>query len=162
LPESVRVLLPQVPVNGHGCFVSGTPGPDGRPAWIAGSTFERAVTEVLLKPEDQLANRDKLMRLLPVLGTVLAPCFDQAGAWAGLRCTLPDRVPAVGPLQPQAWPGLHVCAGMGARGLTLSVLCGELLAALLHGEPWPVEQRLAQALMAERFITRGHENRIKK
>ena len=152
LPQSVRALLPQVPVNGHGCFVSGTPGPDGREAWIAGSTFERAVSEALLKPEDQLANRDKLMRLLPALGTALAPFFDQAGAWAGLRCTLPDRVPAVGPLDAQAWPGLHVCAGMGARGLTLSVLCGELLAALLHGEPWPVERRLAQLLLASRFV----------
>ena len=151
LPPEVRALLPAMPVNGHGCFVSGTPGPDGRPAWIAGATFERAVTEALLKPEDQIANRDKLMRLLPALGQALAPAFEQAGAWAGLRCTLPDRVPAVGPLDAQAWPGLQVCAGMGARGLTLSVLCGELLAALLHGEPWPVERKLAQSLLASRF-----------
>lgn len=148
LPESTRALLPKVPVNGHGCFVSGTPGPDGRPAWIAGSTFERAVTQADLRPGDQLANRDKLMRLLPALGTALAPAFGQAGAWAGLRCTLPDRVPAVGQLA----PGLNVCAGMGARGLTLSVLCGELLAAQLHGEPWPVERRLAQSLLATRFV----------
>ena len=152
LPESVRALLPAMPVNGHGCFVSGTPGPDGRPAWIAGSTFERGASGADLKSEDQIANRDKLMRLLPALGAALAPAFEQAGAWAGLRCTLPDRVPAVGPLDPQAWPGLHVCTGMGARGLTLSVLSGELLAALLHGEPWPVERRLALALLAARFI----------
>ena len=152
LPAEARALLPAVPVNGHGCFISGTPGPDGRPAWIAGSTFERGAAEAGLKPADQLANRDKLLRLLPALGTALAPAFEQAGAWAGLRCTLPDRVPAVGPLDPQAWPGLLVCAGMGARGLTLSVLCGELLAALLHGEPWPVERKLAQALLASRFV----------
>jgi tRNA 5-methylaminomethyl-2-thiouridine biosynthesis bifunctional protein len=132
--------------------MSGTPGPDGRATWIAGSTFERGATQAGLKPADQLANRDKLLRLLPALGAALAPAFEQAGAWAGLRCTLPDRVPAVGPLDAQAWPGLHVCAGMGARGLTLSVLCGELLAALLHGEPWPVERRLAQSLLASRFI----------
>ncbi|MEN9904012.1 MAG: FAD-dependent 5-carboxymethylaminomethyl-2-thiouridine(34) oxidoreductase MnmC [Pseudomonadota bacterium] len=162
LPEPVRALLPQFPVNGHGCFVSGTPGPDGRAAWIAGSTFERGVLDAGTKPEDQIANRDKLSRLLPALGQALAPAFEQASAWAGLRCTLPDRVPAAGMLDAQAWPGLLVCAGMGARGLTLSVLCGELVAALLHGEPWPVEQRLAQALMADRFITRGYENKIKK
>jgi tRNA 5-methylaminomethyl-2-thiouridine biosynthesis bifunctional protein len=148
LPQAARALLPEVPVNGHGCFVSGTPGPDGRPAWIAGSTFERGALVAGVKPEDQIANRDKLMRLLPALGAALAPAFEQAGAWAGLRCTLPDRVPAVGPLA----PGLQVCAGMGARGLTLSVLCGELLAALLHGEPWPVERRLAQSLLAARFV----------
>lgn len=152
LPTETRALLPAAPVNGHGCFMSGTPGPDGRPSWIAGSTFERGAAQAGLKPADQLANRDKLLRLLPALGVALAPAFEQAGAWAGLRCTLPDRVPAVGPLDPQAWPGLHVCAGMGARGLTLSVLCGELLAALLHGEPWPVERKLAQSLLASRFI----------
>ena len=152
LPAEARALLPAAPVNGHGCFMSGTPGPDGRPAWIAGSTFERGAAQAGLKPADQLANRDKLLRLLPALGAALAPAFEQASAWAGLRCTLPDRVPAVGPLDAQAWPGLHVCAGMGARGLTLSVLCGELLAALLHGEPWPVERKLAQSLLASRFI----------
>ena len=156
LPAESRALLPAAPVNGHGCFMSGTPGPDGRAAWIAGSTFERSVTETLLKPEDQFANRDKLLRLLPALGAALAPAFEQASAWAGLRCTLPDRVPAVGPLDAQAWPGLHVCAGMGARGLTLSVLCGELLAALLHGEPWPVERKLAQSLLASRFVMTGN------
>lgn len=152
LPAEARALLPAVPVNGHGCFMSGTPGPDGQPAWIAGSTFERGATQAGLKAADQLANRDKLLRLLPALGAALAPAFEQAGAWAGLRCTLPDRVPAVGPLDAQIWPGLHVCAGMGARGLTLSVLCGELLAALLHGEPWPVERKLAQSLLASRFV----------
>lgn len=152
LPAETRTLLPAVPVNGHGCFMSGTPGPDGRAAWIAGSTFERGAAQAGLKPADQLANRDKLLRLLPALGAALAPAFEQAGAWAGLRCTLPDRVPAVGPLDAQAWPGLHVCAGMGARGLTLSVLCGELLAALLHGEPWPVERKLTQSLLASRFV----------
>jgi tRNA 5-methylaminomethyl-2-thiouridine biosynthesis bifunctional protein len=40
---------------------------------------------------------------------------------------------------------------MGARGLTLSVLCGELLAALMHGEPWPTERKLVHSMLAERF-----------
>jgi tRNA 5-methylaminomethyl-2-thiouridine biosynthesis bifunctional protein len=33
----------------------------------------------------------------------------------------------------------------------LAVLCGELLAAWLHAEPLPVEQRLARAMRANRF-----------
>jgi tRNA 5-methylaminomethyl-2-thiouridine biosynthesis bifunctional protein len=35
---------------------------------------------------------------------------------------------------------------MGSRGLTFAALCGELLAARLHGEPLPLEPRLAAAL----------------
>ena len=147
LPEGARALLPAMPVNGHGSFIHGPPGPDGRAAWITGSTFERGATRPELKPGDQDANRDKLLRLLPALGAALAPTFEPDHAWAGVRCTLPDRVPAVGAIA----PGLQVCAGMGARGLTLSVLCGELIAANLEGEPWPVERRLAQALLAGRF-----------
>jgi tRNA 5-methylaminomethyl-2-thiouridine biosynthesis bifunctional protein len=39
---------------------------------------------------------------------------------------------------------------MGSRGLSFAVLCGELLAAWLHAEPWPIEKRLAQSLLASR------------
>jgi tRNA 5-methylaminomethyl-2-thiouridine biosynthesis bifunctional protein len=39
---------------------------------------------------------------------------------------------------------------MGARGLSLALLCAELLAAQWHGEPWPVEKKLAHALAPER------------
>ena len=79
----------------------------------------------------------------------LAP--DSVLAWAGLRCTLPDRFPAVGPVQPDTLPGLQVCAGMGARGISLSVLSGELIAAQLEGEPLPLAPSLAAHLMAQRL-----------
>jgi tRNA 5-methylaminomethyl-2-thiouridine biosynthesis bifunctional protein len=78
----------------------------------------------------------------------------QVLAWAGLRCTLPDRVPAVGMLDAQRWPGLQVCAGMGARGISLSVLCGELIAAQLEGEPMPLAPALAAHLAAQRFLAK--------
>ncbi|WP_157667496.1 tRNA (5-methylaminomethyl-2-thiouridine)(34)-methyltransferase MnmD [Comamonas serinivorans] len=45
-----------------------------------------------------------------------------------------------------------VCTAMGARGLTLAVLSGELLAAWLHGEPLPIARSLAQQLAAHRFM----------
>jgi tRNA 5-methylaminomethyl-2-thiouridine biosynthesis bifunctional protein len=40
---------------------------------------------------------------------------------------------------------------MGARGLTRAVLCGELLAARLQGEPLPLDARLARAMGTERL-----------
>ena len=151
LPSHTRALLPPFPVNGQGALLHGMPGPDGQPAWLVGSTFDRGATEAVLKADDQQANLAKLQGLLPRMAQAMAPIWPQAQAWAGVRATLPDRVPAVGPLDAQRWPGLQVCTGLGARGLTLSVLCGELLAARLHGEPWPTETPLAMALQADRF-----------
>jgi tRNA 5-methylaminomethyl-2-thiouridine biosynthesis bifunctional protein len=44
---------------------------------------------------------------------------------------------------------------MGSRGLTFAVLCAELLAARLHGEPLPLERRLATALDVSRLRRKG-------
>lgn len=41
---------------------------------------------------------------------------------------------------------------VGARGMTLAVLCGELLAAQLAGEPLPVPLRQARALAPQRLL----------
>ena len=49
--------------------------------------------------------------------------------------------------QKAAWAEkFMVATGMGSRGLSFTALCGELLAARLHAEPLPLEQRLADAL----------------
>ena len=120
-----------------------------------GSTFVRGSTDRTIRADDHAANGDKLRRLLPRAAAALSPLWSQAQAWAGVRCTLPDRFPAVGAVNPETLPGLHVITGLGARGLTLSALCGEVLAAGLHGEPWPLEPALARALLAQRFATRG-------
>ena len=156
LPEELRGQLPAVPVNGHGSFISGVPLPPefgGAPGWTLGSTFERACPEAILRGEDHAANHPRLATLLPGLSEPMRPAFalDRVLAWAGLRCTLPDRLPAVGPINAERLPGLHVCAGMGARGISLSVLCGELIAAQLEGEPWPLSLSLATHLSAARF-----------
>ena len=156
LPDTWAQALPDVPVNGHGSFISGVPLPpefgDG-PGWYLGSTFERGCAEAVLRDEDHAANHARLATLLPGLSQAMRPAFapDRVLAWAGLRCTLPDRLPAVGPVHPEQLPGLHVCAGMGARGISLNVLCGELIAALLEGEPLPLASSLAAHLGAQRF-----------
>jgi len=154
LPAAARAALPPWPVNGYGSFLHGMNGPSGAPMWIVGSTFERGNTSAAANEADQAANQARLQRLLPHLGTLMQPAFQAAQGWAAVRCTLPDRLPAVGLLDAVRWPGLCALAGLGARGLTLSVLAGEVLAAQLHGEPWPLETRLAQKLLAQRFAAR--------
>ena len=154
LPQAARAALPPWPVNGYGSFLHGMNGPSGAPMWIVGSSFERGNTSAAATEADQAANLARLQRLLPRLGALMQPAFQAAQGWAAVRCTLPDRMPAVGALDAVRWPGLHVLCGLGARGLTLSVLAGEVLAAQLHGEPWPLETFLAQKLLAQRFAAR--------
>jgi tRNA 5-methylaminomethyl-2-thiouridine biosynthesis bifunctional protein len=153
LNEAQRQLLPPFPVNGHGSFISGVPTPDGQAGWYIGSTFERNCEQAPVRPEDHAANQLRLSTLLPDLGAAMHPQFDPAHVqgWAGLRCTLPDRLPAIGPIDSERLPGLWLSAGMGARGISLAVLCGELIAAWLENEPLPLAPSLARQLAAQRF-----------
>ena len=96
-------------------------------------------------------NGAKLQALLPQLPWPALQAPVATRAWAAVRCTAPDRLPIVGPVDTAALPGLWVCSAMGARGLTLALLCGELLAARLQGEPLPLDAKLALALASERL-----------
>ena len=144
--------FPPFPVNGHGSFIPAVPTDKGL-AWLAGANFERDQDHTRIRAQDQQTNFERLQTLLPATAAHLATTFNSgaAQAWAGVRCASPDRLPLVGPVDAAVQPGLWVNTAMGARGLSFAVLCGELLAAKLHGEPLPLEQRLAQALAAQRF-----------
>ncbi len=144
--------FPPFVVNGSGSFISGVPTDEGL-SWLAGATFERDQDSTETQPDNQQANLARLQALLPETAQGLAPVFQNgaARAWAGVRCAAPDRLPLVGRVDASAWPGLWVSTAMGSRGLTFALLCGELLAASLHGEPLPLEHRLAQALSPQRF-----------
>jgi tRNA 5-methylaminomethyl-2-thiouridine biosynthesis bifunctional protein len=147
--------LPPFPVNGHGSFISGVPTPEGPLGWYIGSTFERNCEQAPVRTEDHAANQVRLATLLPNLGQAMADQFgpDRVMGWAGLRCTLPNRLPAVGPIDPLRLPGLWISAGMGARGISLAVLCGELTAAWMSQEPLPLPPALVKHLAAQRYVT---------
>jgi tRNA 5-methylaminomethyl-2-thiouridine biosynthesis bifunctional protein len=66
-----------------------------------------------------------------------------------VRCTSSDRRPLVGEVE----PGLWVSTAMGSRGLTFCALAAELIAARLHGEPLPVEHRLAKSFDVSRAMS---------
>ena len=137
---------PLFPVNGHGHLLANLPlGSTGdQLAWLIGASFERDSTSMAPKASDDQHNLQRLHTLLPNCAQSLTQAASELHAWAGVRCATPTRLPSVGPVA--GADGLWVCTGMGSRGLTFAALCAELLAAQLHGEPWPVEKRLAQAL----------------
>lgn len=150
---------PRVPVNGHGSLIAGLRLPgvaDGQPAWIVGSTFERGRDEAMVTPSGHDSNLQRLHALAPGW----APHTGRLWGWAGVRATLPDRLPAVGALgavgalegdAASPW----VMTGFGSRGMTLAPLAAELLCAWLHAEPLPVDAPLAQRLRASRFTARS-------
>ncbi|MET4575748.1 FAD-dependent 5-carboxymethylaminomethyl-2-thiouridine(34) oxidoreductase MnmC [Ottowia thiooxydans] len=154
--------LPVFPVNGHGSLISHLPIQNGA-MWVTGSTFDRGNPRAELHEADHTHNRERLAELLPLAAAAVGRQWTdgQAKAWAAVRATLPDRLPAVGTWgiatvaggasQSTQTPPLQLCTGFGARGLTLTVLCGEILACWLHGEPLPVERSLAERLRAGRF-----------
>lgn len=154
MPEAPHPL-PPFPVNGLGNFITGVPV-DGTSSWVMGSSFERGCREPVLRDADTQDVAAKLAVLLPASARALAPQFASgaAQAWAAVRCTVPDRLPVVGVVDAAALPGLFVSTGMGARGMTLAVLCGELLAAQLAGEPLPVPLRHVRALAPQRLLAR--------
>lgn len=146
--------LPPFPVNGHGSFISGVPSPNGKLGWFIGSTFERNCEQAPVRIEDHAANQVRLATLLPHLGEAMKRQFqpDRIHGWAGLRCTLPNRLPAVGPVDSQRLPGLWISTGMGARGISLAVLCGELVATWLENQDLPLPPELVKHLTAERYV----------
>ena len=135
--------LPAFPVNGNGHLLAHVPTGEG-PAWITGSTYGRGDTATDARAADHADNLARLRALVPGLAGRLAPAFaaGRVRGWTGVRCASTDRRPLVGELE----PGLWVCTAMGSRGLTFAALCGELLAARLHGEPLPLPTPLAAAL----------------
>ena len=147
------------PVNGYGSWVPMFKTADsGQSAWVMGSSFERDVSDLPPSAADtQRAHADnwaKLQTLLPNTSQRYAPAFAQAQTWAQVRCASTDRLPLVGPLQHMATDQHippQICTAMGSRGLTWALLCAELLAARLHGEPLPVPNNLAKALDAGRY-----------
>jgi tRNA 5-methylaminomethyl-2-thiouridine biosynthesis bifunctional protein len=143
--------LPATPVNGNGSFVHHIDSPEG-PAWYAGATYDRLNDQAVLRDEDHAENLERLRALEPATAQALAPLFEsgQVRGWAGVRCGVHDRLPMTGRVH-NAPEGLYMNTAMGSRGLTLGLLCGELLAAQWHGEPLPIEARLAKFLDATRF-----------
>jgi tRNA 5-methylaminomethyl-2-thiouridine biosynthesis bifunctional protein len=139
--------------------------PDTDGGTIVGATYDFDSENPEPRAEDHAGNLDRLERLLP--GTAAA--FDPAtleGA-VGFRCVAADRLPLIGAApgagapRPGATmrnlaraPGLYGAFAYASRGLTWAALAGELIASTVEGEPFPVEDDLADAVDPARFVLR--------
>ena len=155
LPAQLRNKLPEFPVNGHGSYIGNLQAISAdmsEPYWIVGSSFQRNDFDLQTRDADQVSNRQQWAELMPEFqDDILHIDLEQTSSWAAIRMALPDRLPAVGEFAHPEFKGLNVCTGMGARGISWSVLCGELLAAHLNHEPLPMAATLAKLMAASRF-----------
>ena len=156
LSPNLKEKLPPFPLNGHGSYIGNLPSlhsPQSSPYWIVGSSFQRFDFDTRARSEDQISNLQQWAELMPAWHDEILESIDlsKANAWAGIRAALPDRLPAVGAFLHPDFAGLQVCTGMGARGISWSVLCAELLAAHLNHEPLPMAASLAKHMAASRF-----------
>lgn len=165
LPNSQAMAdaaLPMTPVNGKGSFVCVPAQNDAEDhaqwLWVSGGTFERDTQETPPTGQERAKalaeNRQRLPTLMPAAGAALAQQLftPEAQTWWGMRCTVPDRTPAYGPVS--SLPnrqGLLVAAGLGSRGISLALLCADILASAIHNEPLPVEKSLARLVSTQRF-----------
>ena len=138
---------------------------DGR--LLCGATAQPDDADPSLRDADHQHNLATLARLTgwrPAQATKL----DGRVGW---RLQADDRLPLLGPLpdglalaglaradQPRLLPrlpGLYTFTALGSRGITHAALGGELLAAWLTGDPWPVPASLVDALDVARFVSRA-------
>jgi D-arginine dehydrogenase len=69
--------------------------------------------------------------------------------WAGLRTFAPDRHPVIG-FAPDA-EGFFWLAGQGGAGLQTAPATAAVVASLIAGDPWPIQDIAAEQLSPDRF-----------
>ena len=158
----------RLPVAGDGYAI---PLPGG--ALLCGATRQDDDDDTTVRVADHAENLRRLRSL-----TGIGPSTGAAlSGWVGWRLLSDDRLPIAGAMplaslpshptprqrldQPR-WlprePGLFVLTALGARGLTLAPLLGELIAAQATGDAWPLEQDLADAVDPGRWLVRAARN----
>ncbi len=154
MAQTTHAPMPSSPINGRGSFVPHVPTPEGE-AWFLGSTYDRTHPHMGVTEEDHTFNLNRLAELFPETAKALAPVFDKSvRGWVGVRCTLHDRLPLMGSVS-EAPAGLWINSAMGSRGLTLGLLCSEILVAQMTGHPSPVEDHLIRAISSHRFAEKA-------
>ncbi len=156
----------------HGSYVAPFEG-----GVLFGATFDK-------EPATAEDARTRNLAALRELAPKIAASVDDASlqSRAAERATTPDRAPVAGLLPnadawlaqyadivhgreikidapPPAHDGVYVIGGLGARGLTLAPLLGEIIAAEMCGEPALLSQFARDAIHPARFLHRALKRR---
>ncbi len=161
--------VPRTVVSANGFVMP----PEGG-AVCCGATFERDRLDAPATPRDDAINLGHAERLVPAFAND-PPA--RRGAWAGVRTSVHDHCPVIGPVPAEAafrqafarlahgpladaWPdapavpGLFVTIAHGSRGTATAFLAAELIADMVSGSPRCVGDALLAAVLPQRFLVR--------
>jgi tRNA 5-methylaminomethyl-2-thiouridine biosynthesis bifunctional protein len=150
-PPALDTVLPPFAVNGHGSFVAHVPTAEGN-AWYCGATFERHQASTAVSEQAHGHNLQRLKQLLPQAAQALESKWKsgtELNAWVGMRCASVNRLPKVGAVNTQRWPGLHMLSALGSRGLTTALLCAQCLAEGMDGRAPGLPDALFKAMACD-------------
>ncbi|MGB8861709.1 MAG: FAD-dependent oxidoreductase [Ilumatobacteraceae bacterium] len=160
LCRPLGVHLPIVAARGNSVTLPGVPAPHGpmllheqRLALSPLAQGLRLTTGFkLTSPTDRDVDSGRCAEAVRRAGEVLdLPAGTQsANEWTGLRPATPDGLPVIGPLL--AAPSVLVAAGHGMLGSTSGPGTGEVVAAMLAGEPPPFDMSVVSPA---RFARKG-------
>ena len=161
-------------INGEGYIAPAMAG-----LHTLGATFDINDTGTDIRPGDHEKNLAMQARCFSAMYRALGA--DQAiitGGRTGFRCTTPDYLPVVGPIvdcqrflatyaplrknskqtlevQPDYLDGLYISAGHGSRGMISCPIAGEILAAMINGDPAQLPAALLETIHPSRFLIRN-------
>ena len=147
---------------------------------LFGATFDRHDGKTTSIEDARARNLNTLRDLAPEIAASLNDASLRSRA--SDRATTPDRAPVAGLLPdseawleqyaklatgqviacdapPPAHDGVYVIGGLGARGLTMAPLLGEVIAAEMCGEPALLSQIARDAIHPARFLHRALKRR---
>lgn len=150
-----------------------TPAVDG--IHYIGATFQKEPPATPdIRAQDDAENIARLNEYLPDLGMSESHI---AASRSGYRAATPDKLPMIGPapdaprvlddfaalrlggrtpdIDIACIENVYISTGYGAHGMTDAPLGGEIIAAMISGEPLPVPQDMAESVAPARFLLRG-------
>lgn len=124
--------------------------------WVCGASYVRdgaggatgAEASAEASAEERAENLARLNHLQGLLG-VARVAGEVTAEFVGLRCTVPDRVPLLGPWSEV--PGLYVSTGHASAGLLTCPLAAEVIAAAICGEAPALDAEMRALLRPDRF-----------
>lgn len=142
--------------------------------WLTGASYDIDDNDGAIRASSRADNLARLRALLPEQARYFDSNDADLGARTAFRCVVSDRMPMIGALadESRAWasqhalrgahcadlprlPGLYGAFAYGSRGLIWAALGAEIVAALIEGEPLPVDRRLLDGIDPGRFLLRA-------
>ena len=114
--------------------------------FVLGATFSQSIDESIVEHDKQhniqLASEKFLLPLSPKMKTT---------DYAGIRASTYDRFPFVGIWQQTEQQTIWLNFGYGTRGLNLSLLCSDVIAASINNETIPLPKNLLNRISPQRI-----------